>query len=143
MIQDSIFKIWTSIYAIYALEAMMRDREDQNGMQSSGRQNERDFSVWRLDDNNNEFLVRGGWRRKRRWRWCGSMRGRGIGRRIGWRGRVNRVLTAKSGVKKAKGRINPFCKTGDHYCDWLFRMGKPKTINWCFTTWQTKSAIAW
>jgi hypothetical protein len=38
----------------------MRDREDQNGMQSSGRQNERDFSVWRLDDNNNEFLVRGG-----------------------------------------------------------------------------------
>jgi hypothetical protein len=39
---------------------MMRDRKDQNGMQNAGSQNERDFSVWRLDDNNNEFLVRGG-----------------------------------------------------------------------------------
>lgn len=33
------------------------DREDEGG--SEGRK-EGGFSVWRLDDNNNEFLVRGG-----------------------------------------------------------------------------------
>ena len=36
----------------------MRDRKDQDGMDKNGTQGEPVFSVWRLDDNNNEFLVR-------------------------------------------------------------------------------------
>jgi hypothetical protein len=39
---------------------MMRDRKDQDGMEKNGNQGEPAFSVWRLDDNNNEFLVRDG-----------------------------------------------------------------------------------
>jgi len=38
----------------------MRDRKDQDGMEKNGNQSEPAFSVWRLDDNNNEFLVRSG-----------------------------------------------------------------------------------
>lgn len=38
----------------------MRDRKDQDGMEKNGNQGETAFSVWRLDDNNNEFLVRDG-----------------------------------------------------------------------------------
>ncbi|ACU89745.1 hypothetical protein Dbac_1653 [Desulfomicrobium baculatum DSM 4028] len=38
----------------------MRDRKDQDGMEKNGNQGESAFSVWRLDDNNNEFLVRSG-----------------------------------------------------------------------------------
>jgi len=38
----------------------MRDRKDQDGMEKNGNQGEPVFSVWRLDDNNNEFLVRDG-----------------------------------------------------------------------------------
>ena len=35
---------------------MMRDRAAQN--QNDASRGEADFSVWRVDDNNNEFLVR-------------------------------------------------------------------------------------
>lgn len=38
----------------------MRDRQDRDGMENDGNQGEPGFSVWRLDDNNNEFLVRDG-----------------------------------------------------------------------------------
>lgn len=38
----------------------MRDRKDQDGMEKNGNLGEPTFSVWRLDDNNNEFLVRDG-----------------------------------------------------------------------------------
>lgn len=38
----------------------MRDRKDQDGMEKIASQEEPKFSVWRLDDNNNEFLVRDG-----------------------------------------------------------------------------------
>ena len=38
----------------------MRDRKDQDGMEKNVNQGESAFSVWRLDDNNNEFLVRSG-----------------------------------------------------------------------------------
>jgi len=37
---------------------MMRERAGQN--QNAASRGEADFSVWRLDDNNNEFLVRSG-----------------------------------------------------------------------------------
>lgn len=39
---------------------MMCDRKGREETESAVSQDERDFSVWRLDDNNNEFLVRGG-----------------------------------------------------------------------------------
>jgi hypothetical protein len=38
----------------------MRDRKGREETESAVSQDERDFSVWRLDDNNNEFLVRCG-----------------------------------------------------------------------------------
>ena len=38
----------------------MLDPKDQDGMKKNVSQEEPKFSVWRLDDNNNEFLVRGG-----------------------------------------------------------------------------------
>lgn len=38
----------------------MRDRKGQEEAENTFTRDESDFSVWRLDDNNNEFLVRGG-----------------------------------------------------------------------------------
>lgn len=46
-------------------------REDEGG--SEGRK-EGGFSVWRLDDNNNEFLVRDAWTEEEVPCWYGSMR---------------------------------------------------------------------
>jgi hypothetical protein len=39
---------------------MLRERIGQEGTEKVAGQNEPDFSVWRLDDNNNEFLVQDG-----------------------------------------------------------------------------------
>ena len=38
----------------------MRERKGWEETESDFSQGKPDFSVWRLDDNNNEFLVRGG-----------------------------------------------------------------------------------
>ena len=38
----------------------MRDGKDQEGTKKAVNRGEPGFSVWRLDDNNNEFLVRDG-----------------------------------------------------------------------------------
>jgi hypothetical protein len=64
-------------------------REDEGG--SEGRK-EGFFSVWRLDDNNNEFLVRDGLTEEEAWGWYGSTRGGGIGRRIGCNRRAGRPI---------------------------------------------------
>ena len=38
----------------------MRTQDGHNGAANAENQGKREFSVWRLDDNNNEFLVRDG-----------------------------------------------------------------------------------
>lgn len=38
----------------------MRERKGQEGTEEAGSKSNPGFSVWRLDDNNNEFLVRDG-----------------------------------------------------------------------------------
>ena len=38
----------------------MRTQDSHNGAANAENQDKREFSVWRLDDNNNEFLVRDG-----------------------------------------------------------------------------------
>jgi hypothetical protein len=39
---------------------MMRNQKEQGRVEDAERTGKREFSVWRLDDNNNEFLVRDG-----------------------------------------------------------------------------------